>query len=122
MEKRRVVTNSVVAEAMLLRAKGWTYGAIARKFGFHESTIRRHCEPVRRETASCYANTSAWVINHPYVNELHEEERVRFLEVIRKRQENNPDMGWDYKTKKQVCYKQESMEIADYVQTDYSKP
>ena len=49
--------------------------------------------------------TGGWVINHPYEQNLREEERQRYHEVIHERQKHNPNMGWDYASKQQVSYR-----------------
>ena len=104
MASRKHITEEIITEAMALRAKGWSFEALARKFGFHSTTMRRACDP-RKAYQIKATDSNAWIVNHPYVNELHEEERKRFLEVIHKRQVLNPTMGWDYQTKEEVIYK-----------------
>ncbi len=99
------MTESTVAEAASMRLSGMSLREISQIIGFSPATISKHLSSSGSpERAKVRTTTACWVINHPYQNLLHEPERKRYLEVIHRRQQKNPLMGWDYRLKKQVTF------------------
>lgn len=97
----RKITPDIEQQALQLREQGLLLREIGERLGFSASAIGKHL--VGRSDKG-YTVTGGWVINHPYQNELREEERERYLEVIHQRQIKDPNMGWDYAAGKQVSY------------------
>lgn len=101
----RRIPDAVISKAFLLRNKGFTFREISKKLGYSLTAIARRLRTeCSGETRGVARNSDGWVINHPYQFSLHQEERERYLEVIRQRQRNNPLMGWDYKLKRQATF------------------
>ena len=96
-EKRR--------EALRLQKTGMKRKDICRALHMSPSTLCKILGSIRKRLHAEGSTFDGWVVNHPYQNNLREEERKRYLEVIHQRQERNPKMGWDYQAKKQVSYR-----------------
>lgn len=100
-----MISAEVFKKARKMREEGKTYKEICTELKIGHSTLYRILGNKERNLGASMGRSSGWVINHPYANSLREEERERYLEVIKERQKINPDMGWDYKTQQQVCFK-----------------
>lgn len=100
-----MVSKEVFQEARRMRAEGKTYKEICGALKIGHTTLYRILGNKERNLGASQGSSSGWIINHPYADSLQEEERERYLEVIKERQKKNPEMGWDYMTKQQVTYK-----------------
>ena len=100
-----MVSAEIFKKARQMREAGKTYREICRALNIGHTTLYRIVGKKERNLGASEGSSSGWVINHPYADSLREEERERYLEVIKERQKKNPDMGWDYKTQQQVSYK-----------------
>ena len=95
-QKKDAISEETEQEIVRLYQEGWQVKEIAEKFNIKSvSTIyyicRKDCWDSRRSTVP-----RGWVLNHPFQNELEEEERKRYLEVVERRRATHPESGYDF--------------------------